>query len=134
MEYPELKKNPDHAASPPENPCRLARKGLLITVALFITVVLLMIGIPYYLNILAPRHRTILQVGKTSFTTQDLIKRLRLKPPEDRNQSTRIGHPGTPADDESGTNQAGGLKTKDRYPGTGIEPGNPTKGHGLGWR
>ncbi len=78
-----MKKNPDHAASPPENPCRLARKGLLITVALFITVVLLMIGIPYYLNILAPRHRTVLQVGKTSFTTQDLIKRLRLKPPEE---------------------------------------------------
>lgn len=77
-----MKKNPDQASSPPENSCRPARKGLLITIALYIIAVLLMIGIPFYLNILAPRHRTILQVGETSFTTQDLIKRLRLQPPE----------------------------------------------------
>jgi parvulin-like peptidyl-prolyl isomerase len=54
----------------------------LTTIAVYIAVVLLIIGIPYYLNILVPRHRIVLQVGQTSFTAQDLIKRLRLKPPE----------------------------------------------------
>ena len=77
-----MKKNPENAASLSENPDRLGRKGLLITIAVYVMVVLLIIGIPYYRNVLAPRHRTILQVGKASFTTQDLIKRLRLKPPE----------------------------------------------------
>lgn len=75
-------KNPEKTASLPDQPARLGRRGLLVTIALFVTVVLLIIGIPYYWTILAPRYRTILQVGKTSFTAQDLIKRLRLKPPE----------------------------------------------------
>jgi parvulin-like peptidyl-prolyl isomerase len=81
MEHPELK-NPESTVSPSENTARLGRKGLLVTITVFLMVVLLIIGIPYYLNILAPRYRTILQVGKISFTTQDFIKRLRLKPPE----------------------------------------------------
>lgn len=82
MEYPELEKISDNKASSPEHPSSLGRQGLLVTIAVYVVIVLLIIGIPYYLNILAPRYRTILQVGKTSFTTQDLIKRLRLKPPE----------------------------------------------------
>jgi parvulin-like peptidyl-prolyl isomerase len=82
MEHPNLKKNPANDASPAENPDRLGRKGLLVTIAVFFIIVLLIIGIPYYRYVLAPRHQTILQVGKTSYTTLDLIKRLRLNPSE----------------------------------------------------
>jgi parvulin-like peptidyl-prolyl isomerase len=84
MELPDLKKKSDPVASPPENPDRLGRKGLLVAVAVFLMAVVLIIGIPYYRNVLAPRYRTILQVGETSFTTQDLINRLRLNPPESK--------------------------------------------------
>jgi parvulin-like peptidyl-prolyl isomerase len=72
------KNNTEVAASPSELPLRLGRKGLLIGLAVYVFAVLLIVGIPYYLKILAPRYHTILQVGKTSFTTQDLIKRWRL--------------------------------------------------------
>jgi parvulin-like peptidyl-prolyl isomerase len=77
-----LKKNFDKAASFSKNPDRLGRRGWLVTLAIYVIVVVLIIGIPYYRNVLAPRHRTILQVGDTFYTTQDLIKRLRLNPPE----------------------------------------------------
>jgi hypothetical protein len=82
MEHPDLKKNTANDAAPAIIPDRLGRKGLLVTIAVYSIIVLLIIGIPYYRNILAPRHQTILQVGKTSYTTLDLIKRLRLNPPE----------------------------------------------------
>ncbi|MBI4768437.1 MAG: peptidylprolyl isomerase [Deltaproteobacteria bacterium] len=75
-----MKKNSDQAASLSENHVRLGRKGLLVALAGFVLVVVLIIGIPYYLKVLAPRYQTLLQVGKTTFNTQDLIKRLRLNP------------------------------------------------------
>jgi parvulin-like peptidyl-prolyl isomerase len=77
-----LKKYFDKAAALSKNPERLGRRGWLVTLAVYVIIVVLIIGIPYYRNVLAPRHRTILQVGNTSYTTQDLIKRLRLNPAE----------------------------------------------------
>jgi parvulin-like peptidyl-prolyl isomerase len=77
-----LKKYFDKATSSSKNPDRLGRWGWLVTLAVYVIIVVLIIGIPYYRNVLAPRHRTILQVGNTSYTTQDLIKRLRLNPAE----------------------------------------------------
>ena len=77
-----MKNISDKALSPAEHPVHLGRKGWLVTLAVYILAVALIVGIPYYRNVLAPRHRTLVQVGNTSYTTQDLIKRLRLSPPE----------------------------------------------------
>jgi len=55
------------------------KKIILITVA-YIVVVFLIIGFPFYFKNLASQRKTILQVGKVYYTTEDLIKRLRLQP------------------------------------------------------
>jgi parvulin-like peptidyl-prolyl isomerase len=65
-----------------ENSEHLGRKGLIQAVALYLVLVGLIIGLPYYWKILAPRRQVVLQVGDVSITSQDLIKRLRLSPPQ----------------------------------------------------
>ena len=58
----------------------LGHKKILWIVFSYLLIVSLIVGIPFYRVIVAPERQTILQIGKTSVSSGDLIKRMRLKP------------------------------------------------------
>jgi parvulin-like peptidyl-prolyl isomerase len=80
MDHPDLKKVSDNQAGSNKHRERLGRRELSITVIGYFIVVFLIIGIPFYLKMLAPWRHMILQVGEVTVTTHDLIKRMRLTP------------------------------------------------------
>jgi len=82
MDPHDLLKDPDNPTSFNNRPERLGRRGLILTIVGYFIVVSFIIVLPFYLKIMAPGRHTILQVGERIFTTRDLIKRMRLKPPD----------------------------------------------------
>lgn len=63
------------------------RSGYMIAAVVYAVVVALIIGIPCYRTFVAPWGQTILQVGETTFTMREFVKRLRLKmPPSEENK------------------------------------------------
>ena len=81
MENQGLSNHPDTEKIPGKGSEKLGRKGFILTVGIYVVVVSLIIGLPFYFKILAPRWHTILQGGDVSVTSQDLVKRLRLHSP-----------------------------------------------------
>lgn len=62
-----------------DKPARLGRTTSIVIIAVFVVIVGLIIGIPYYNVFIAPWQQTIVQVGETSFSMRHIVKRLRLQ-------------------------------------------------------
>lgn len=63
------------------NPHCDGKKGYWTVIALYAFLVLLIIGIPYYIRMVAPWRHIVLKVGERSISTWELFQRLRLQPP-----------------------------------------------------
>jgi parvulin-like peptidyl-prolyl isomerase len=82
MEGNGLPKQPNMQSNfPTTSAGKSGRKRIILISAAYILLVCVIIGLPFYVKTLAPKRKTVLQVGEARITTQDLVKRLRLHPP-----------------------------------------------------